>query len=132
MAHLTALPHLEHVELRATEVTDETLRHLAEIRTLRRLDLYGSGLPGAHLGERFTAGGLQQLKRLPRLRTLWLTDLRLNGGFGVLKVLTQLRELSLTMTDISEGEVAALEDALPNTMVNAVSGAGRVEPSKKS
>ena len=62
---------------------------------------------------------------------LWLTNLRLNGGFGVLKELTRLRELSLIMTDISEGEVTALEDALPNTTVNAMSGAGRVGPSKR-
>jgi hypothetical protein len=131
MVHLKALPHLEHVELRATEVSDETLKHLAEIKTLTRLDLHGSGLPGVNLGERFTVEGLQQLKRLPRLRTLWLTNLRLNGGFGVLKDLAQLRELSLMMTDISVGEVAALEDALPNTTVTAVSGAGRIGPPKK-
>ena len=60
-----------------------------------------------------------------------MTNLRLNGSFGVLKELTQLRELSLMMTDISEGEVTALEDALPNTTVNAMSGAGRVGPSKR-
>jgi hypothetical protein len=131
IAHLKASPHLEHVELRATEVSDETLKHLAEITTLTRLDLHGSGLPGVNLGERFTAGGLQQLKRLPRLRALWLTNLRFNGGFGVLKELAQLRELSLEMTDISEGEVAALEDALPNTTINAMSGAGRVGPPKR-
>jgi len=75
---------------------------------------------------RFTIEGLQQLKRLPRLRTLWLTNLQLNGGWGALKDLTQIRELSLIMTDISEAEVATLEDALPNTTVAAMSGAGRV------
>lgn len=128
MAHLVALPHLKHVELRAAEVSDETLKHLADTKTLTRLDLYGSGLPGANLGRRFTVEGLQQLKRLPGLRTLHLTNLRLDGGFGVLKELTQLRELSLLMTDISEGEVAALEDTLSNTTVVAMSGAGRVGP----
>lgn len=126
MAHLGALPHLEHLELRATGVSDETLRHLADVKTLTRLDLHGSGLPGVNLGRRFTADGLRQLKRLPRLRTLWLTNLQLDGGFGVLKELTQLRELSLMMTDINEGEVAALEEALSDTTVIAMSGACRV------
>ncbi|MEJ7638568.1 MAG: hypothetical protein WKF75_11485, partial [Singulisphaera sp.] len=105
---------------------DETLRHLADVKTLTRLDLHGSGLPGVNLGKRFTADGLRQLKRLPSLSTLWLTNLQLDGGFGVLKELTQLRQLSLMMTDISEGEVAALEDALSDTTVIAMSGAGRV------
>jgi hypothetical protein len=132
MAHLRALHHLEHVELRASTIGDETLKHLAEIKTLTRLDLNGSGLPGVNLGTRFTAEGLQQLKRLPGLRTLWLTNLKLERGYGVLKELTQLRELTLMMTDISAGEVAALEDALPNTTIVAVSGAGRVGPPKRT
>jgi hypothetical protein len=128
IAHLRNLPHLEHLELRATRVGDETLGHLAEIGTLTRLDLHGSGLPGAILGRRFTAEGLRHLRRLPRLRTLWLTNLRLNGGFGVLRELPQLRGLTLTITDITESEVDALEDGLPNTTVDALSGAGRIRP----
>jgi hypothetical protein len=130
MAHLRALHHLEHVELRASEVGDETLKHLAEIKTLARLDLNGSGLPGVNLGTRFTADGLRHLKRLPKLRTLWLTNLQLGGGFDVLKELTQLRELVLTMTDINENKVEALEDALPNTRVVAASGGGITRPKR--
>jgi hypothetical protein len=126
IAHLQALPQLEHLELRATLVGDDSLKHLASIKTLTRLDLNGSGRPGAALGRRFTIDGLRYLKQLPGLRTLCLTNLELNGGFGVFRDLTNLRELSLMMTDISEGEVADLEDALPNTRISAVSGAGSV------
>ena len=96
------------------------------MKSLTRLDLHGSGFPGASLGTRFTAEGLQHLKHLPRLRTLWLTNLRLDGGFRVLKELTQLRHLTLTMTDISESEVVALEESMTNTTIAAMSGGGRV------
>ena len=132
ITHLKGLPHLEHLVLRATEVGDEALKHLAGIPTLTRLDLYGSGLPGVNLGDRFTSEGLRSLRRLPRLRTLWLTNARLNGGFKVLKELTQLRELTLMMTDITEGEVAELEDTLPLARITATTGAGRVRPSRKT
>ena len=66
IAHLESWSQLEHVELRATKVSDETLKHLAEIKSLTRLDLHGSGFPGASLGTRFTAEGLQHLKHLPK------------------------------------------------------------------
>ena len=130
MAHLTALPLLEQVELRATNVSDEALKRLAEIKTLTRLDLYGSGLAGVQFSKNFTIEGLQQLKSLPKLRTLWLTNLALDGGFGGLKELTQLRELTFMMTNISEGEIDSLEDALPHTTVHATSGGGLRLPKK--
>jgi hypothetical protein len=123
IAHLTALP-LEYIDLLADQVSDETLKHLAEIMTLTRLDLHGIGRPGANLGKNFTSEGLQQLKGLPKLRTLRLTNLALDGGFGDLSELAQLRELTFMMTNISESEIDALEDALPNTTVHSMSGGG--------
>jgi hypothetical protein len=126
IAHLKALPNVEHVELRATSVGDEAIGHLSQMKTLTRVDLDGNGRPGAFPGRRFTADGLRRLKQLPGLRTLYLTNLELAGGSGALKELTQLRELSLMMTDIKDLEVADLEAALPDTVIHAANGAGRV------
>jgi beta-lactamase regulating signal transducer with metallopeptidase domain len=118
---LKGLPKLQHVSLRASCLTDESLRHLAEIKTLTRIDLHGSGEPGVNAGKCFTIAGVQRLKALPRLRTLWLTNLESDSFLG-LKELTQLRELTLMMANIRGDEVEALEKALPNTTINSMSG----------
>ncbi|QEH38571.1 Leucine Rich repeats (2 copies) [Aquisphaera giovannonii] len=130
MAHLRALPRLEHLDLRATAVGDETLGYLAEIKTLTHLDLNGTGLPGSGVAWRFSAQGLRQLKRLPGLRTLRLTNLRVSGATDALAELVQLRVLSLTMTDLTADELAALEHALPDVEVTAMTGAGRLAPAR--
>ncbi len=44
--HFRTHQKLEHVALRATKLTDMALDHLAQIETMTRLDLYGSGEPG--------------------------------------------------------------------------------------
>jgi hypothetical protein len=126
VAHLGASPRLEHLELRATGIGDGSLRHLARLKTLKRLDLHGSGLPGSRVGGLFSTEGLRQLRDLPALRTLSMTNLRLEGGWSALADLGRLRVLSLMMTDIWEAEVEALEKALPNTTIHAMTGAGRV------
>jgi acetyl esterase/lipase len=129
IAYLKALKKLSHVNLRATQVTHESLAHLAEIKTLTRLDLHGSGHPGSVTGTLFSIEQVKRLKELPKLRTLWLTNLRAGGYIG-LKELTQLRELSLTMCDITSVEVGDLEVALPNTKIHAISGGSLIRPRK--
>jgi hypothetical protein len=117
ISHLTTLP-IKHISLRASRLTDETLRHLSTIKTLARVDLNGSGQPGSNPGRCFTIAGVQQLKTLPKLRTLWLTNFAIGGGYVGLKELTQLRELVLTMSDIRNEELDALEAALPNSRIS--------------
>jgi beta-lactamase regulating signal transducer with metallopeptidase domain len=133
IAHLKKLPGLQHISLRATHLTDAALRHLAEIKSLQRIDLHGSGEPGVNLGECFSMRGVNELKALPKLRTLWLTNVAAGGGYESLKELKQLRELSMMMTDIRLDEFRALEEALPNTRIFHVTGGGgfSTEPKKK-
>jgi beta-lactamase regulating signal transducer with metallopeptidase domain len=122
IGHLKRLPKLQHVSLRASRLTDESLPHLAQIKSLTRIDLHGSGEPGVNAGKCFTIAGLQRLKALPRLRTLWLTNLECADSFLGLKELTQLRELTLMMANIRGEDLEALEKALPNTTINSISG----------
>jgi hypothetical protein len=111
-------------------LTDESLRHLAEVKTLKRIDLHGSGEPGPFAGTVFSIAGVQRLKALPELRTLWLTNVESAGGYSGLKELAQLRELSLMMTNIRGDELEALEAALPNTTIHAATGGGYVRTPK--
>lgn len=130
IAHLRGLATLRSFTLRATGVGDESLRYLAEIKCLERLDLYGSGEPGVQIGRRFSIEGLCQLKALPELRQLSLTNFAADGGFAGLAELQQLRQLNLMMTDIRSDEIELLGAELPDTRIQAVSGSGGVLPKR--
>jgi hypothetical protein len=108
-----------------------SVRDVAEMKSLKRLDLHGSGEPGFVTGEKFSINALRQLSALPKLRTLWLTNIRSSGSYLGLADLTQLRELSLMMADIRTDELVVLEEALPNTIITCVSGGGLRRPSVK-
>jgi hypothetical protein len=124
---------LEHVTLRATKLTDKALDHLAQIETITRLDLYGSGEPGVAPGRNFSIVGLRQLKKLPKLDTLYLTNFDSpGGGYAGLKELKHLRELSFMMTNVTDAELEALEKALPSTRISsATGGSGWMGPKRK-
>lgn len=115
-------PQLTHLSLRAGGVTDRTLQQIAKIETLRRLDLNGSGQPGFSSGRNFTSTGLASLARLPQLRTLWLTNFDLDGGYGSLAQFKQLRELTMMMCNITVAELESLEAAQPNTRITHTTG----------
>lgn len=129
IGRLKRLPALEHLSLRASRLSDASLVHLAGMKGLKRVDLHGSGQPGVNLGRRFTIEGVKQLKALPDLRSLSLTNFAAADGFLGLKELTQLRELTLMMANIRAEELDALGEALPKTRINSMSGGGlRVPP----
>jgi hypothetical protein len=110
ISHFRPHNRLEHVTVRATGFTDKALDHLAQIESLTRLDLYGSGRPGVAPGRNFSIAGLQQLKRLPRLETLWLTNVDVpGGGYVGLKELKHLRELTFMMANITDEGLEALK-----------------------
>jgi hypothetical protein len=123
--HFKQSASLKHVSLRAP-IRDASLMHLSEIGTLERLDLSGSALPESQMGMNFTMEGLQHLKRLPNLRTLYLYNLRLEGGFSGLAKLRQLRALSLRMTNMQEDEFYRLEESMPETIISP--GLGKLLP----
>lgn len=120
--HFRYHKRLEHVTLRVAGATDKGLRHLAQVQSLTRLDLDGGG-------RQFSMAGLQQLKYLPRLETLWLTNFDIpGGGYDGLKELRHLRELTLLRANITEMERDALAKALPNTRISAATGRGDFYP----
>ncbi|MFO0880705.1 MAG: TIGR03067 domain-containing protein [Gemmataceae bacterium] len=125
IAHLRNHKGLEHISLRIAGLGDRTLQHLAHIETLTRLDLDGSGVPGGPPSRNVSIAGLQQLKNLPGLDTLWLSHFDIPvGGYVGLKELRHLRELTLLRTNITGAEREALIKALPRTRISAPTGGG--------
>jgi WD40 repeat protein/beta-lactamase regulating signal transducer with metallopeptidase domain len=123
IAHFRTNKSLKHFSLRSSDLTDESLKHLAQIKTLMRLDLSSGSPPTFGPTKGFTIAGLQELKVLPRLDTLWLTGFELHGCGG-LKELKHLRSLTFSMCSIAQTELDALEDALPDTNISNASGGG--------
>ncbi len=127
---LRSHPKLDHVSLRSTGVTNAALEHLAAIPSLTRLDLNGSGEPGVNLGRLFDHEGLARLESLPRLRELWLHNLRLGPSeIAALGRLRHLKSLVIDFSDITIDGLRTLRRSLPTTRVTVVTGGARfVDP----
>jgi beta-lactamase regulating signal transducer with metallopeptidase domain/protocatechuate 3,4-dioxygenase beta subunit len=126
IGHFRRHPNLASLSLRASNVSDQSLKYLAEISSLTRLDLYGSGRPGVSLGRNFSIEGILALKSLPNLRTLYLTNFDVSGGYTRLKELQQLRVLSFMMCNIKKDEIDMLRSAMPKARITGSTGAGEI------
>lgn len=130
LAQLSVFSDLRVLTIEGGRVTDDGLRFLSELHALEELDLGGLQLSDAALEhlqtlERLrslsvpsgtTGRGLAKLAPLTNLERLWIYQGRLGvDDFRHLKQLTQLRELSLWQTTITDkhlepiGELASLE-----------------------
>lgn len=121
LSRITGLP-LTHLELRASEITDTSLSHIAKIKTLARLDISGSGRGGARMGNVISALGLEKLKTLPNLQTLWINNLQSVGVGSALAEIKSLRNVTMMMVSISEEELDQLSDALPEATIHYMTG----------
>lgn len=82
------------------EVTDEGVRHLARLPSLRHLDLSGTGI---------TDAGLQTLRDLPQLRTISLAGTRVTDeGIGALAHCDELEHVNLAATGAGDGALRVL------------------------
>jgi len=120
IAHLKRLRGLQTLSLRASRLTEETLKHLTEVNALTRLELHGSGHPGNVRGERLPLSDMARLKALPNLHTLSLTNFDSSKGYRELGAISQLKVLKLSFSNINEGDVRALREALPDTKIYAL------------
>ncbi|MBS0264200.1 MAG: hypothetical protein JSS02_19845, partial [Planctomycetes bacterium] len=121
--HLSQLERLQHVDLKCERLTDEALRHLAKIKTLTRIDLNCSHGPRQEAEPQITIEGLQQLRELPHLETLWLSGLHLEDVRGLAE-LKHLRSLMLMQTPALPADLEYLQEVMPNTAVSYASGGG--------
>jgi Leucine-rich repeat (LRR) protein len=122
ISQLQNLKKLQEIYLEGDKLTDLSLKNLSQIRSLNRIELRGIKDPFNDLQRTsskagFTSAGVQQLKILPELRTLSLTDIQSKEGFWGLKEFTQLKELILNTDSVSAEEIDVLEESLPNTRI---------------
>jgi hypothetical protein len=108
VAELRELPGLRYIHLSNAYITDGALQHFGTMRQLEGLSLQGND---------FTDAGLSHLKKLTKLRSLWvdlgdtcITD----AGLAHLHTLKSLQVLAVQKTEVTDGGIAELRAALPN------------------
>lgn len=86
-AQLAALPELEYLQTNLAQITDEGLKPLARLKTLKNLKFF-------HPGKAFTGAGLAHLATLPNLERLTVAgSLSFNDdGMAAVATLTGLKE----------------------------------------
>lgn len=132
ISHLRRLP-LRHIEIRDIRLTDQSFKYLSEVKTIRRIDISGSGRIGhrggpvdARPAAGLTVEGMQVLKELPNLQTLWITGFASSENYRALAELQQLRELHFEMALTEVADLEFLERELPDTSIMAGTGGGWV------
>lgn len=115
---------LEHLSLRNLSISDAGIGHLAQVNTLSRIDL--------HACSQTTVDGLEQLKTLPKLRTLYLTGFPDQTGYRKLSELKHLRELSFLMCGILYEDWMWLKTAMPQTQIHHMTGGGGFSMGERS
>jgi Leucine-rich repeat (LRR) protein len=98
LVHLGMLQQLHSLNLARTQITDEGLRHLANMTHLKRLDLS----EGWSDDEAVTVRGMSALVRLDQLEWLNLAGTAVNDeGIKQLSVLRKLRALGVRDSDVT-------------------------------
>jgi internalin A len=97
------------VNLDRTEVTDAGLKHLAGLKRLQNLKLYGTKVTDAGLKE---LAGLKQLKHLSLYKSE-VTD----AGLKHLARFKQLKTFNLSKTKVTAKGIADLKKALPKLRI---------------
>lgn len=110
-ANLAKLPALRELDLTNTPIVDADLAELASVTTLERLVV-----PECW---KLTDEGVARLAALTELRYLDLTGVQVTmKGASALKPLGKLRRLKLGKTGVTDADVKALGEALPDCWVS--------------
>ncbi len=111
LEHIAELKSLRSLSICCTSVGDEGLRHLAGMKQLESLSLAFS-----NVGDE----GMNHVSRLESLKQLDLTASRVSDvGLRKLRALGDLKELSVRFTDVSDKGIAELMEALPELTVRS-------------
>ncbi len=120
-----------------TKVSDEGLKKLLKLRSLKKLDLSENSITDAGLkesvskmenldelnlsGTKVTDAGVASLRSLKHLRKLWLRDLRSvsDASVPVLISLPEMQDLELQKTNITANGIQALAKALPKSEIHS-------------
>ena len=132
--HIQACPWLRMVNLLGNELTDQEFGTLAGMPAIEALAMDCESLTGAAfetvatfpklrtlITRSFDPGdqGVAHLAKCPNLEQLWLSGVGIsNASVAVLKQLTQLRDLALIETSITDAGQRELEAALPDCKID--------------
>jgi Leucine-rich repeat (LRR) protein len=150
LAHLVEMDSLEHLDLSCTQVDDEGLNRIAPLVRLQRLvlppDISDAGcaslelLSGLeqidfHYTTSLTDTGLAHLAKLPRLRSLDLSEFDITDqGLKHLRGLTRLERLDLSGTRVTNEGLASMATLTALSSLNLsntqITSAGLVHLSK--
>ncbi len=112
---------LETLTIHVASLTDDQLKYLTGLWTLKDLDLSGTGI---------TDGGLVILGELKQLKNLNLNSTNItDAGAGHLRGFIHLKSLNLTGAKVTKEGVEKLKKALPNCVITcpmALNGPARV------
>jgi hypothetical protein len=107
MPHLSA--GLRQLHLAWTDLTDQALPYIAQLRGLTYFQSFGN---------KFTSQGLQQLVSLKHLERLYLEEENLDyAAFDFVERLPRLRRLGVMDVPLSEEEITRLTERLPGVDV---------------
>jgi Leucine-rich repeat (LRR) protein len=107
------------VYLSGPDVTDAGLKHLAGLKRLQNLKLYGTKVTDAGLKE------LAGLKRLLHL-SLYKSEVT-DAGLKHLARFKQLKTFNLSKTQVTAKGIAELRKALPDLKISWTAGSGRAD-----
>lgn len=110
LRHIAEMTQLTTLSFQSTPVTDAGLEHLQELTRLHWLSLQHTQV---------TDVGLKCLAGLSQLESLWLNGTQVtDAGLEHLAGLTQLRDVYLPNTQVSDSGVKKLQQALPNCSIS--------------
>lgn len=110
LIQLQALPLLQWLSLTETKVSDDGLAHLKKFPALQILSL--------DFNDNITDAGLMHIKDLPKILILYLNYSQLTDvGLSYFEGLSQLQQIDLTGTYVTNAGVQKLRQKLPNCEV---------------
>jgi len=135
LEHLKGLTNLRSLDLEETSVTDAGLEHLKALTRLESLSISLARVTGAGfehlkglrqlrelaLGFDATDASLERIKGLTQVQKLSLFSMCVtDAGLRHLRGMAQLRKLSLFQTNVTDGDVKRLREALPRCVIDRV------------
>ena len=111
LKHLVATPTtLRHLNIEATQITNELLPWLAQASTIEEIDLSGTIVDDA-LAE--------TIRELPQLQTVWLTGSRVGDAtLNAIAELPSLHQVDVQKTAVSQSALAAFRKRRPEVELN--------------
>lgn len=116
LVHFINLRELETLDLHATHIDDRALKHIAQLKTLKYLDLTATSRLGPGKFDMYgamTDEGLTLVATLPNLETLRISGKFTDEGIKKLVELKKLQRMELNSHNVTAAGIQWLQNAMP-------------------